>query len=110
MENLPNTSQTAELLSFQLRTLHNDVTDMRRAVNEMSKGINQLQLIEERQAQAAKAMERISQSLERMENRVTTLETKSPASDRAVGWIDKALLALAGAAFMYFLKAMGVVS
>ena len=37
------------------------------------------------------------------------LEAKSPASDRAVGWIDKALLAMAGAAFMYVLKSLGVV-
>lgn len=103
------TPAAAELISHQLRTLHTDVTDMRRSVTEMTKALTQLALIEDRQLNANKAMERAFATLQSIETRVSQLEKKVPETDRTIGWVDKALLALSGAAFMYVIKAMGII-
>jgi hypothetical protein len=100
--------QTAELISLQLRTLHTDVTDMRRSLTEMTRALTQLALIEDRQLTANKAMERAFTTLQNIEARVSALEKKVPETERTVGWVDKALLALSGAAFMYVIKSTGL--
>ena len=66
------------VLTVKIDMLHSDVVDMKTALNELSKAITKLALVEERQAQTADAMERAFKAIGRIEDRVSALELTAP--------------------------------
>lgn len=80
--------------------LHSDVVDMKTALNELSKAITKLALVEERQSQTAEALERAFKAISRIEDRLSILERSAPKSKETSAWVDRfifgAVMAVAG--------------
>jgi len=98
----------AELLNMRLGTLHDDVGEMKAAMKDLAAAITKLALIEERQSNAAAAMERAFLALEKVENRLAVLEAHVPANKRVSIWIDRATWAGMGLLAMLVVKKSGL--
>jgi CRISPR/Cas system-associated protein Csm6 len=95
-------------LEMKLEMLHDDIGEMKVALSRLSDAIVKLALIEERQAVASAAMDRAFSALERVEQRVTTLEKAAVTSTRTSNWVDRAATAGIGVLLLYVLKAVGL--
>lgn len=84
----------ANVLTVKIDMLHSDVVDMKIAVNELSKAITKLALVEERQAQTADAMERAFKAIGKIEDRLSALELAAPKTKETNAWVDRFILAL----------------
>ena len=82
------------VLTVKIDMLHSDVVDMKTALNELSKAITKLALVEERQAQTADAMERAFKAIGKIEDRVSALELAAPKTKETNAWVDRFILAL----------------
>lgn len=84
----------SNVLAVKLDMLHTDVVDMKTALNELSKSITKLALVEERQAQTAEALERAFKAIGKIEDRLSTLEQSAPKSKETSVWVDRFILAI----------------
>lgn len=82
------------VLTVKIDMLHSDVVDMKTALNELSKAITKLALVEERQAQTADAMERAFKAIGKIEDRISALELAAPKTKETNAWVDRFILAL----------------
>lgn len=82
------------VLTVKIDMLHSDVVDMKTALNELSKAITKLALVEERQAQTADAMERAFKAIGKIEDRLSALELAAPKTKETNAWVDRFILAL----------------
>lgn len=82
------------VLTVKLDMLHSDVVDMKTALNELSKAITKLALVEERQAQTANAMERAFKAIGKIEDRLSSLELTAPKTKETNTWVDRFILAI----------------
>ena len=82
------------VLTVKIDMLHSDVVDMKTALNELSKAITKLALVEERQAQTANAMERAFKAISKIEDRLTALELAAPKTKETNAWMDRFILAI----------------
>lgn len=89
------------LLAARLETLHSDVAEIKNAMNDLTKAIMKLALIEERLAVAARTQERAFVAIEKLEMRMAEIELKAPMNDKTTIWVDRGLTALIGAAAMF---------
>lgn len=81
---------------------------MRSAIERMSEAVTRLALVEERQAAASAAIERIAQALEKLDERLRRLEVAEPMQAKTVEWVQSALWALAAAAAMFVAGRVGL--
>jgi hypothetical protein len=81
------------VLTVKIDMLHSDVVDMKTALNELSKAITKLALVEERQAQTADAMERAFKAIGKVEDRLSALELTMPKTKETSAWVDRFILA-----------------
>lgn len=111
------------ILANRIETMHNDFSEMRKVLQELSGAITKLALIEERQAQTNGAQERVFKVLERLEQRVSSIERKVPDdivqriaelerrvpdNTRASLWIDRATWAAVVAVAAFLAKQTGL--
>lgn len=82
------------VLTVKIDMLHSDVVDMKTALNELSKAITKLALVEERQAQTANAMERAFKAIGKIEDRLSSLELTAPKTKETNTWVDRFILAI----------------
>jgi hypothetical protein len=101
-------STDSPVLNLQLKTLHEDVSEMKSVLKDLATAITKLALIEERQANAAAALERAFGALERVEARVAALEKDVPANKRVNVWVDRAIFAGLGLLAMTVMKKSGL--
>lgn len=101
------------ILEIKLEALHNDVSDVKTALNKMSEAITKLALVEQQQGQTAASLERAFKALGKIEDRVSALEQQNallvPQQSETAKWIDRAIVALAGAGSMLIFKSFGAV-
>jgi hypothetical protein len=100
--------QGFEVFNQRLITLHEDVGGIKDALKQLTDAITRLALIEQSQAQAAKAQERIFGVIEKLEGRVSVVEQKLPDAARATIWVDRVLWAAASAIAVFILKKEGL--
>jgi len=81
------------VLTVKIDMLHSDVVDMKTALNELSKAITKLALVEERQAQTADALERAFKAIGKIEDRLSALELTAPKTKETSAWVDRFILA-----------------
>jgi DNA repair exonuclease SbcCD ATPase subunit len=93
----------------RMQVLHEDVTDIKSALKDLTTAITKLALIEERQAQASIALERAFKALEKVEDRVAKLEQALPASSQTNKWVERFILAVASAGLVYVAKHVGLI-
>lgn len=82
------------VLTVKIDMLHSDVSDMKTALNELSKAITKLALVEERQAKTADAMERAFKAIGKIEDRLSLLEQVAPKSKETSAWMDRFILGM----------------
>ena len=83
----------SSVLTVKIDMLHSDVVDMKTALNELSKAITKLALVEERQAQTADALERAFKAIGKIEDRLSALELTAPKTKETSAWVDRFILA-----------------
>lgn len=106
---MPNVADSdISLLNHRLGDLHQDVGEMKAAMKDLATAITKLALIEERQSNAAAAQERAFKVLEKLESRVSHLESYVPANKRLSVWFDRATWAGMGLLVMLVIKKSGL--
>jgi superfamily I DNA and RNA helicase len=102
-----------EILTVKLEALHSDVSDIKSALDRLSDAITKLALVEQQQNQIAAALERAFKAIAKVEDRVASLEQAAPsqaaAQTETAKWVDRGLVALAGAGAVFVGKAVGLV-
>ena len=97
-----------ERIAHHIQRIREDQHAMRAAIERMSEAVTRLALVEERQAAASTAIERLAQSLERFEERLRRLELAEPLQAKATEWVQKAVWAAAAAAVMFIAGKKGL--
>jgi hypothetical protein len=103
-----NEAVRLERLTHHIQRIREDQHAMRAAIERMSEAVTRLALVEERQAAASTAIERIVQSQERLEERLRRLEVAEPMQAKAVEWVQSAVWAAAAAAVMFMAGKAGL--
>lgn len=100
------------VLTVKLEALHTDVTEVKSALNKLSEAITKLALVEERQAQTADALERAFKAIGKIEDRLSSMEKtyaeQKPQYTEVAKWVDRGLVALAGAGAVLIAKSAGL--
>lgn len=104
------------VLSSKLQALHEDVSEMRGALKELTTAITKLALIEERQANTQAAQDRAFTAISNVEKRLAeieriipsdlgerlaALERKSPINDLSNKWVFGAIVAIISGVAVY---------
>ena len=98
----------SDVLKVQLENLHSDVKGMESVLQELTKAITKLAVMEERQSNAHIAIERAFGILTKIEERVGALEKAVVNSSRTSLWFDRALWAFAAVAIMFVARKSGL--
>jgi hypothetical protein len=105
---MSDTSDTSGI-SVKLDLLHDDVRDMKSVLKDLTKAINRLAIVEERQSQIGESLGRAFKSIEDVKERTTALELQAITTAQTNTWVSKAVWAAAAAAAMYIGKSVGLV-
>lgn len=108
-----------QLVADRLNSLHSDLNDlkdsMRESMREMTAAVTRLAQIDERQIHMNRSHEKLetalqksNEKLEKLENRIDTLEKEAPMNKQAVKWIYSAVWAVVAAAAAAFGKYFGI--
>lgn len=104
---MPDATQT-DLLNQRLGMLHEDVTEMKTVLRELTSAVNKLALVEQQQSQMGEAIERAFKAIEKIESRVADIEKKLPEVTRASIWVDRGVWAAAAASVVFIAKKAGL--
>lgn len=96
------------VLTHKVETMHEDLGEMRAALRQLLEAFTRLTLIDERQAQTARSMERMFGAMERLEARIAALELTAPEHTRMNHWFDRGLWAACAALATFLAKKMGL--
>jgi hypothetical protein len=88
-------------MAGKLISLHEDVTEIKGALRDLTSAITKLALIEERQTVTNAALERAFGAISRVEDRLTEIERLAPINNQSRVWVERFVLALAGAALVF---------
>jgi hypothetical protein len=96
----------------QLSALQENVTEIKTALLRLSDAVTKLALVEERQTQASLAIDRAFSAIERIEQRLSTVERDMSLGKNqqaaASLWIDRAVVFLVTAALMFIARNTGL--
>ena len=98
-----------ERLSHHIQRIREDQHAMRTAIERMSEAVTRLTLVEERQAAATTAIDRLAQTLEKLDGRLRHLELAEQTQAKTTAWVQSALWALAAAAVIFVAKKVGLI-
>lgn len=107
-ERHPNNDATLAVLSHRVAVMHEDFSEMRAVLKELTIAINKLALVEERQTQFAEAQERAFKAIAKIEERLEALERKAPDAQRTNVWVDRAVLGVVAVVFLFVAKKVGL--
>ena len=97
-----------DIYSVKLDVLHADVSEMKAALNKLSDAITKLALVEQQQRQTAASLERAFNAITKIEERLVNLEKTQPQHTEVAKWVDRGLVALAGAGAVLIGKSAGL--
>ena len=97
-----------KLLSYRIGTLHDDVSEMKTSMRVLAEAVTKLALVEDRQEQAANAMERSFRLMEGLETRVSTIEKSYPGLKKTEIWVDRAVWGIVVAVSVFVAKRLGL--
>ena len=97
------------ILSSRLEALHQDVGEIKSAMNNLSAAITKLALVEERQAVTNQALERAFNAINAVEKRVSDLEKADAHNKRTNKYVDSVVWALCAASMMFVAAKVGLV-
>ena len=88
-------------LASKLMSLHDDVSEIKGALKDLTSAITKLALIEERQSVTNAALERAFVAISRVEDRLSELERIAPMNNQSRIWVERFVIAIAGAALFF---------
>lgn len=88
-------------LTAKLLSLHEDVSEIKGALKDLTSAITKLALIEERQSVTNAALERAFVAISRVEDRLSELERIAPFNNQSRIWVERFVMAVAGAALLF---------
>ena len=88
-------------LASKLLSLHEDVSEIKGALKDLTSAITKLALIEERQTVTNASLERAFVAISRVEDRLTELERLTPLNNQARIWVERFVIAVVSAALVY---------
>ena len=88
-------------LTTKLLALHNDVSEMKIVLKDVAVALTKLALIDERQIVANQTLERAFAAISKLESRLTDLERMAPINNQSRVWVERFVLAIAGAALVF---------
>ena len=97
-----------ERITHHIQRMREDQHAMRAAIECMSEAVTRLALVEERQAAASSAIDRMAQALEKLDERLRRLEVAEPMQAKAAEWVQSAVWAAAAAAVMFLAGKAGL--
>lgn len=97
-----------ERITHHIQRIREDQHAMRAAIERMSEAVTRLALVEERQAAASSAIDRMAQALEKLDERLRRLEVAEPMQAKAAEWVQSAVWAAAAAAVMFLAGKAGL--
>ena len=103
------TDNLAAVIAVKLDALHEDMQEMKGVQRDMALAITKLALVEERQSQAALALERVFKAMEKMEERLDKLEEDAPLQRKSSDYVFAAIWGAAGLLVMFAAKQLGLV-
>lgn len=103
------TDSLIQVIAVRLDNLHEDVSGMRDVLKELASAVTKLAVIEERQGQAAQALERAFKVLEKVESRLDSLEHAQPLQQQSSDWVTKGVWAAVCVVALYAAKKVGLV-
>ena len=98
-----------ERLTHHIQRIREDQHAMRTAIERMSEAVTRLALVEERQSAASNAIDRLAQTLEKLDERLRHLELAEQTQAKTAAWVQAALWALAAAAAKFIAKRVGLI-
>ena len=104
-----NEAARIERLTHHMMIIRESVDEMKGAMKEMASAITRLALVEERQAAVSTTIERLVQSLEKVDERLRRLEVSEPLQAKATEWVQSAVWAAAAAAVMFIAAKAGLI-
>lgn len=118
-QNRRNDDATIQVIAERINSMQNDVSDlrdtMRDSMEKMSIAITKLVQMEERQLFMNQSYDRLSNTLDKMnekcekiEVRVDALEKEQPMNKQVVDWVLRAVYAIVAAAAMFVAKMLGL--
>ena len=110
MADQPQDRRQTSGIEVKLDLLHDDVTDMKSVLKELTAAISRLAVVESDQNHIRAAQERTFVVLEKVEARIAALEALSVTSKQTNKWAENAIWAVAAAAAMYVAKKVGLIS
>ena len=103
---------SGDVLTFKLEALHQDVTEVKASLDKLSDAITKLALVEQQQNQIASSLERAFKAIGKIEDRLTSMEKtyaeQKPQYTEVAKWVDRGLVALAGAGAVLIAKSAGL--
>ncbi len=93
-------------LANKLLSLHDDVSEIKGALRDLTSAITKLALIEERQTVTNASIERAFGAISRVEDRLSEIERLTPINNQSRVWVERFMLALTGAALMFIWEAV----
>lgn len=118
-QNRRNDDATIQVIAERINSMQNDVSDLRDtmkdSMKEMSAAVTKLVQMEERQICMNQSYDRLSATLDKMQDkaekveaRVDALEKEQPLTKQAVTWIYAAVWAVVGTAALFAAKFFGI--
>ena len=98
----------SDVLAVKLETLHNDVGEIKTAMNKLSEAITKLALVEQQQSHTASSLERAFNLIDSIESRVSKLERSAPKTAETSVWVDRAVTAIVVVFFAVIANKLGI--
>lgn len=100
----PETSALME----RMAGMQNDISEIKGSISVMAAAIQKLAVIEERQANAAAALERAFAEITRLTTKVERLEADRANSATTSKWVDRGIVGVVTAAAIFAAKKIGL--
>ena len=97
-----------ERLTHHIQRIRESQDKMETSLSKMADAVARMALIEERQTNASTAIERVAESLEKIDLRVRALEVAEPLQARSAEWVEKAVWGAAGLLVAGALAKLGI--
>ena len=99
--------ETAALME-RITGMQSDISEIKGSISVMAAAIQKLSVIEERQANAAAALERAFAEITRLTTKVERLEADRANSATTSKWVDRGIVGVVTAAAIFAAKKIGL--
>lgn len=82
--------------------------DIKMSLEKLADAVTKLAIIEERQQNDRAALERLALAVEKIDDRLDTLERAAPQQAQVATWVTSAVWAAAGIACVFVLNKLGI--